>query len=468
MENKEGMKKMQIVGWGGLIGALIFFFNPDIGVFDLLPDFIGYILICAALTKIADIDDRVGEARELFVRMIYISLVKFAVFFVQFGFFPPTDQSVSTLMFAFVFSVAEIITVIPAMVKLADGILHLSSRHDGKAAYLPARARGARRDGAYEKTITERVRNATIAFVIIKALSRTLPEFSALSEQAYDESFWGQIYQYVGLFRIFGILVALIAAIVWIIPTVRYIRLMRGDAEFLSRLKIKYNEEILSQTDRLARRAVRSSFGYFGAAAVLTLDFYIDGFNILPDILSALCVIAGLLAIRKHIAGWRGCMAAAGLYGIVSLIADISKYFFNTNHYIEAIMKNEETYNAYILVCLLSAAAAAAFFAMVVLLLFIVLKDVINKHTGFSMTTHDTYNPSEKIQALHLALGRRLIIPAVIAALAAVMSIAAEVLVWRYDYLWIFTFLLVVPFAFFMIKILSEINEQISYKYMLS
>ncbi len=467
MTDKKSSQTGRIVGWGGIIAAIIFFFNPDIGIIDILPDFLGFILLCASIKKIAGIDDRVSEARELFRRMIYLTLVKFILIFVMFGFIPTTDQSVSMLMFTFIFSVLEIVTVVPAVIKLYDGILYLSSRHEGEAAFRPAKKRKRSRSG-YEKTVTEKVRNITVAFIIIKSVCRTLPEFAALTEQTYDETAAGQLYLFKDLFREFGVLIALIAALIWIIPAIRYVNLLRRDKKLLENLSLIYKNEVLTKTDRLARSAVRTAFGYFGAAAVLTLDFYIDNINILPDILSALCAIAGLLLIRKYVKGWKIGIAVSGIYGILSLAADAAGYYFNTNYYPEAIMRDEETYNAFIMVCGINAAVAAAFIAFAAVLLFVVTKDIIINHTGFSMTTNDTYNPAEKVRLLHISLIRKLTLPMVFASLAAVIFDLSELYIGTFNFLWFVQFLLSGLFAYSFIKNLMEINEQISYKYMLS
>ena len=116
-------KKQKIIGWTSLFAAVVFLCNPDTGIIDILPDFIGYMLLCTAISKIADIDDRISEAYNLFKRMVYISAAKFAALFLQFGFIPTTDQSVSMLLLSFVYSVAELMVVIPALLKLYEGVL---------------------------------------------------------------------------------------------------------------------------------------------------------------------------------------------------------------------------------------------------------------------------------------------------------------------------------------------------------
>ena len=57
--------KKSIVGWWQLSAALVFLFNPNVGLVDFLPDFIGYMLLCRALSRLSLIDDRMDDAHRL-------------------------------------------------------------------------------------------------------------------------------------------------------------------------------------------------------------------------------------------------------------------------------------------------------------------------------------------------------------------------------------------------------------------
>ena len=51
--------------------GLMFFFNPCFNLFDFLPDFIGYMILCSLLVPLGDISDTMGEAISAFKRMAY-------------------------------------------------------------------------------------------------------------------------------------------------------------------------------------------------------------------------------------------------------------------------------------------------------------------------------------------------------------------------------------------------------------
>ena len=456
------MKQKNIILWGRIITALIFFFNPNIGIVDILPDFIGYILLVTALSKVAVIDDRINDAQVLFTRLIYITALRFASLFAVFGIIPLSDQSMSILLFSFVFDVLELLTLLPAVIKLFDGIFYLSGRHDGEAVYI--------KKGRFRsKTITERARITIIVFAFAKAFFGTLPEFSSLtSSRGWDESAWGQLHLFTGLFRVLGMVVSLVFGVVFLIKLVKYVLTLKNDSLLWDNLRVMYDETVSSRTDFLARRSAVVAFGYFGVAAFFMLDFTLDGYNIVPDVLAALCIIAGLLTIKKHITKWKLTAVFSGVFAISSLIQTILEYSFASKFIIEAVDIDPETYDFYVLICIAAAVTAVISVIVVCSLVRGPLAEIIHKYTGFSMTNHDTYNPAEKIKRLHEELVRKLSALVVLSLCSAIMSVMSKVLVTKVGFLWIIGFAVDVVYIILTVKFLAEIKTQIDYKYMLS
>ena len=492
----------KIIGWGRLVFALIFFFNPDIGIIDLLPDFIGYILLCSAIAKLSDIDDRVSEAHVLLTKMVYVSLAKFASLFLVYGLIPLTDRAVTVLIISFVYSSLEFFFLLPAVFKLFEGILYLAFRNGGEAAYTPAKRVRSKVSGSTRKakvlastrtekpskTRSEKMRASTVAFIIFHAAMRTLPEFATLSAHGYSDSFSGQLYKYLDLFRSTAAIFATIAGVIWLVRALNYLKLLKGDRVWLNNLDNKYKNEIETLTDRPARRAVKTAFGFFGAAGIISLDMSFDNINILPDFFAAIALLAGLILLRKYIKGWRVTTFVASVYAVVTACGTVARTWFDNKFFAEAIMTDEKVYNAHILVCTVTAVEALLFGLTITLLLFVIIKNIIVRHTGFSMTSNDSYNPSEKIRLLHIELSKKLWPPAILGWIVAVccfltrlfvngryivsslvnesswMSFLYEALIMSF---WQVEFIFTGIFAVALINLLRNINEQIEYKYML-
>ena len=63
----------------------IFFFNPVVGVIDILPDFIGYIFVLTALSKLRDVSDKFEDAFKHIAVAALISVAQLASLFLSFG-----------------------------------------------------------------------------------------------------------------------------------------------------------------------------------------------------------------------------------------------------------------------------------------------------------------------------------------------------------------------------------------------
>ncbi|MBQ8850396.1 MAG: hypothetical protein IJ011_08715, partial [Clostridia bacterium] len=175
--------KKKIMNLPFIVIAALFLFNPNIAVIDLLPDFIGYILLCVAISRLADVHERVGEAYNAFKKMILIDAGKWIAVFWIFGMTVPSERNTSMLLWTFVFSVLEMIFLLPAYNKLFDGITQLGYLYPCQAVF-----------GKREKrSKTDRMRNFTFVFVTVKALLTVLPELSDLTNSTYDETVSGSL-----------------------------------------------------------------------------------------------------------------------------------------------------------------------------------------------------------------------------------------------------------------------------------
>jgi len=144
------------------------------------------------------------------------------------------------------------------------------------------------------------------------------------------------------------------------------------------------------------------------------------------------------------------------------------EYIFASRYYIDAIDVDPETYNFFVVICVLCVLSSVIFASTMIITVKGTLAEIIDKYTGFSMTTNDTYDPSEKVKQLHIALKSRTMILIVLSVLSAALSIAGKLLVTTVGFLWMISIIVDVVYAVFTFKILAEIKDQIDYKYMLS
>ena len=81
----KSRSKSDSMGWGMIAVGLLFLFNPNINIIDVLPDFIGYIFLCLGGAKLTDLNESIDRALSAFRKMILIDAGKWLALMWVFG-----------------------------------------------------------------------------------------------------------------------------------------------------------------------------------------------------------------------------------------------------------------------------------------------------------------------------------------------------------------------------------------------
>ena len=363
-----------------LILSLFFLFNPNITVFDFLPDFIGYLLLCIAIFRLSDLNDHVYEAYKIFRRMIFIDAAKLLSIVWIFGMTVPGERNTSLLLFTFVFSVLELICLIPAYSKLFYGFMQIGYLVPNSCIFGSKTGRA------------EVAKRFSIALVIAKAVLNVLPEFADLTSRTYDmfyESDLPMLYDYITLMRTLAFIPVLIIGIVWlIIVLVFFIRVIK-DKAFLAAVDEKYRAEVLPRNGLFIRRYYATFVLMATVAICLSIDFRIDFYNIIPDILSALMFVVAFVYLRRIVVCRNKIWLMHTVFYIVSSVISMCvEYYFFSEYYYGAIIRNDTARLVFIIMVVLNAIKSAAFIAVIISMCS-VLMDAVKAHTG-SLSLHKT------------------------------------------------------------------------------
>lgn len=418
------------LGLGCIIASSFFLFNPDLAVIDLVPDFIGYMLINYGLTALADLNDHFDEAKRRFKLMIFVSLAKLVSVFMLFGLNDAYMRPYSMLLYPCVFGVVELVLLIPAFKHFFDGLTYLSSRNDGYAAFLyrfPSKhKRKKKKRRTPSKNITERTYSFTVVFLFAKAFLSALPEFSVLTSDMYDESSHTvDLYDYIGLLRAMAMITMGVIGIIWLIKFIRYLAAIMRDSEFLEKLRDAYRSKVLVREGLFVRRGLHFALFWMKIAAVLAIDFYINYYNIIPDVLFAAVGIFSVCLLRKYISKTKFAQAVAALsaYGCACVLASCVNVYYNVVYEtFETMFRVAEAYDTYTLMRL-STAFESILFVVAFVFVARALTDVIKRHCGY--VTHNTDKEffDDQQTVLRKELQGSLKRTAVFAVLSAVTSV---------------------------------------------
>ncbi len=388
-------EKKDSMGFILLAIAPLFLFNPDLAVIDVLPDFIGYILIAAALTKLSFICPQIETSRTWFWRAAIVGIAKTASIFFLFGISSQNERPVAILLSTFSFAVVELILLVPAWGRLWDGLLYLGSRTGAMAPYSSRRGRA---------TVTGVAKGATVFFIFFKPLCAVLPEFASLSMGGYDDSSFNW-YEFIGLFREIGIMLALIAGIAWLVFIERYFAFLRKDGEFIPTLRKKYDDEILPGDIRFTKRRINIAFALLAAAFFLEIDLLLESNNIIPDVLAALCFVGFFVTIAKLYPQWKIGAGVSAVYTVAAGVNEWLEFSFNNKYFNASVWQHSEVLEAF-LVRYASVIVSSVLFAAVAVIACRAQRVIIHDHAGFIAENSSREFRDAKLGEIRRYLGR--------------------------------------------------------------
>lgn len=444
------------LGLGAIAFSFLFLFNPNVNIIDVFPDLIGYLILCVALTKLGDLNEGLYRAKELFARMIVIDAVKIVAVFWVFGLSFRDEQNTLLLLVSFALGVIELFTLIPAFIKLFEGLTALGYAHENTSVLG---------EGKHAR-VSEQVRSFTLFFIVFKVVMSVLPEFTVFGTQSYDEvTGFVNIYDFAPLLRSLAVMVTLVLGVVWLVKITGYFRRIKKDRAFVNSLSERYSEKVLPRESIFIQRKIKLAFLLIGAFCLLCIDFRIDSFNVIPDTAASLLLILMVFIIKKYVSRFKGALLCFSAYAVTSLASIIVEYRFFDEYYYAAVIRSEEAYLHYVTMLSFSALDTVGFL-LAVLGLLLLLKDIISKYTGFVMSGV-TQNEEAVLGALHKELNKKLWLVAFFAILCAASDIAYDFLARKYGVVGIINLACTVIFIISVFSTLFSIYEEVESKYLL-
>jgi len=354
----DKVEKNRKISFTAIAVSLVFLFNPNISIVDILPDFIGYIIIAVSLTNLADLNDAFFEAQKKFKFLILIDAFKLVALLWSFGMTSGNERSSSILLWTFVFAVLDFVFAIPAFIKLFSAMTELGFLYDGDYVL------GAKEKNS--KNNTDKIRFFTVFFLAFKAVVALLPELTELTANYYKDlkvnSSGLSLYGYVGALRFLATVVILALGAVWLVRVIRYFLNVNRDTVFMDSLNNAYNERILPKMGLFVKRRLNIAGYLLISAAVVTVDIRFDGVNLIPDIFVIPLIAVAFMLLGKTVKiSKKATLTVCVLSALTALAHTVAEYIFLAKFYdksIEIIWRSEDAMLWYSLTVGLAVASA--------------------------------------------------------------------------------------------------------------
>ena len=484
--------------WAVIVGSF-FLISPMFAVVDILPDFIGYAFILFGVSKLADMNDKIEASAKLFRRLVILGVVRLVAILVVYGMASPTEKPTLQLLTSFVRAILDVMTLVPAWKNLSGGLLYLSTRHGGQAVFdmaYPAKPKKPKKVKSSKKakqkppkkvkpktkTLLDKLTKSTLVYLVVREALSTLPEFAVLSstQGGADTATLTSLYDYIGFMRQMCSIIVVVWGVVWLVRFVRFALHLGKDKVFFDAMTAKYQTEVLTRPELFARRGVKRAMVFMCIGVVFSVDFFLSELYtspicVTPDFLMGILLLVGLLLIRKYVKGsrWTPCVVATVGYTLLTAVEFVLQIAYINMTDLRWAYHDGLFYERWQHMIVVRVITALSFVALLLWLISL-LGDVIEKYTGFSVTGHDSANPSQRVKELHRELKRRLYVVlgvGIAVAVVSVLYIATLPLVssaiW-WEFVGVIDVILPMIYAVVFIHATMQIFEQIDYKYMLS
>ena len=454
---------------GYFIAGFIFLMNPNIGVFDILPDFIGYLFIIFAMSHLSDVIPALASARQGFLNMLNVSLGRAAaMIFMLF-----VDASWS-LVLVFSFFALELWFSFKAFLPFFDGIAEADLRY-GRPL---------------EKDLRSECATMTYIFIVVKNALCLLPSLTYLSEGATTGTVTA--YQlmtpanYRLIFTLLNLFVVGILGFVWLFMMRVYLKRI-FTPRLIEQIDCAYQEKVVKRGGFLVRRNMLLVCKVLMIGCVFMLSLFLNNINILPNAVFAGAGFAALYLIKKHnlcdeqpAAGGRGAglpFARAVLFFCISILQyALTIVFYAVFHFGDSDMGFTSTLYS---VMARSQAAKGMYFAIIAvtfleMLSFLwyytglvkIIKRLALLHTPVLYSEQEV-QLSDKNVLLYKQNCRRIHQSWAGAAVFAGVGALHQLLFYQLPWVWGMTFICSIIYVCLTVRALNALAEDVENKYML-
>lgn len=381
--------------YGLLIAALVFLFNPNINMIDILPDFIGYFILARIFIYASDSAPYFEEARVAFNRLGWLNVAKIPAFLliilIRRG--DTLDNDVYALM-SITVGALEIILTVVAIKSIFAALFHLGERTNTHSLITPYYI------SKKEKFAPESLRFLTYVFFTVKILGYSVPDLFLLTKTT---SIGGVEYRYSGsplypISILFFVVVGLILGSVWLSRTKKYIKAIKAEGLFFDALYSLATEDFEYKFEiKRKLRSIHSVLTAIAVSTVFSINFKVDNFegvDLLPDFLFGIILTVAIYKLSNHTRRDPVVIVLGSAYSLSSLfVLTKSVNFFDKYEY-KDIITHALAKNAYRELLIYTVLETILCIALIVYSAFLMRAFILNC-TGISRSC-ERYRKSER------------------------------------------------------------------------
>ena len=259
-----------------VILSLVFLFNPNANLIDVLPDLVAYILLILVIGSHSESVPYLAECKGALMKLALVALIKIPAFSVMYSNMVSGKDIVP--LFTLVFAVLELLLLYSVVENGFRALGYIGERTDCRSVREPFTLGGKR------MMTPEALKVLTFIFFIVKAALNVLPELLLLTPE--ETSLRRKLQEAYPAVLVISILAALAMGIFWISRTIKYVKAIKQGEDLgaaLDGLRAKGTPEEMNVKERLKRITLSLSILAISSLFIFDVTFSdLGGYNRLP------------------------------------------------------------------------------------------------------------------------------------------------------------------------------------------
>ena len=365
--------------YGAILFSLIFLFNPNVSVIDILPDFVAYFVLARLFLYPSDCAPHFEEARLAFKRLGWLNFFKFFGFLVMILVKRENSSENDIIpLVTLVFAVLEVLLMVMAVKKTFDALFYLGNRSDALSTIRPFFI-------GKIKIRPEDARTLSYFFAVFKCLVYFLPTPFLLTNTSLTPS--GRLTLAKGFIIVLLVsnLLGILVGIFWLITMRKYALSIKKEGKFFSTLDklLKENFEF-DINKKIKLRSISFALSVFSVASFFTLELsLVESYdvNLIPHFIYAALLLFAVYRLAQFTKGAKYAYICGGVYCLVSTVTYFVQSHFLTEYGYARLITSSKARAFYPVITALS---IVEFASLIAFLFFIwrMLRSFIFAHTG--------------------------------------------------------------------------------------
>ena len=312
-----------------IIISLVFLFNPNANLIDVLPDFIAYILLIFAIGPLSESVPYLAECKSALIKLGLVALIKIPAFSVMHSNMASGKDIVP--LFTLVFATLEIILLYSAVENGFRALGYIGERTDCASVRDPFPV------GRSKVMTPEALKILTYVFLVSRAILNVIPELLLLTPE--DTALRRRLAEAYPAALVISIIAALAVGLIWLSRAVKYANAIKKKGDLspaLAMISSRETDEEISAKEKVKKLNLSLVSLAISSLFIFDISFSdLGGYNILPHFIYGILIFCSVYSFAKEKATRLCLTVGAAGFSLCSIFTYIyTSRFFETYNYL--------------------------------------------------------------------------------------------------------------------------------------